>query len=165
MRVNAISSKEADDQAANASFDPWPPGEYDFVVHEASEETSSTGNDMIKLTLHVFNREGRKRTVFDYLVNADNAQWKIRHFCESVGLLRQYETGDLDVRDIVTRPGRCKLRIKPATGQYAASNAVNDYISQQGAMPRAAQAPTPSRAPARSMAKAPAGDIDDEIPF
>lgn len=156
MRVNPISAEQADKQANN--FDPWPRGEYDFSVYDASEETSDAGNEQIKLTLHVLNRDGQRRTVFDYLVNTEKAQWKIRHFAEAVGVARQYETGELQVADIVSREGRCKLRVKPAQGQYQAQNAVEDYLGSA-----LAHAATSTRQPVR--AKAPAGDIDDDIPF
>lgn len=155
MRVTPISAEEANEQSVG---DPWPAGEYDFIVHEASEGTSQAGNEQIKLVLHVFNRAGQQRLVFDYLSSAAKAQWKVRHFAEATGLVRQYETGDMPVRDMQGKPGRCKLRIKPAEGQYSAQNAVNDYV------PLAAQQHSAPAAPAERV-KAPAGDIDDEIPF
>lgn len=157
MRVTPISSEEANEQA---SGDPWPPGEYDFVVNEAAEGISNAGNEQIKLTLHVLNRQGQQRTVFDYLPNTAKAQWKVRHFAEAVGMVRQYETGELQVGHMLQRPGRCKLKIKPADGQYSAQNSVADYIPLAGAAQQPSSAP---RAAARQPA--PAGDIDDDIPF
>ncbi len=158
MRVNPISSEKANEQSAS---DPWPAGDYDFSIAEASEEVSAaSGNEMIKLTLHVLNRDGNRRTVFDYLVNIDSGQWKIRHFAETVGLVKQYETGEMEPRDMVGRAGRCKLRIKPAQGNYSAQNAVGDYLP--ASTPYAAPV---SRPASRQKAAAGGGDIDDDIPF
>lgn len=158
MRVTPITSEQADEQSVG---DPWPPGEYDFTVSEAVEGTSqASGNEQIKLTLHVFNRQGQQRTVFDYLSSAPKSQWKVRHFAETVGMVRQYETGEMPVREMLGRPGRCKLRIKPADGQYSAQNAVNDYVKNDGAAQKHEVRPSPAL-----RQKAPAGDLDDDIPF
>lgn len=166
MRVAPITAEQADEQSGG--FEPWRPGDYDFNVYDASEETSATGNEMIKLTLHVLNRDGERRTVFDYLVNSDKAQWKIRHFAEAVGMVPQYEQGDMDPHDITGRVGQLKLRIKPAQGQYSAQNAVNDYIPMPAAPREAARRavpPTAVRPPTRQAATASARDLDDDIPF
>src|SRR5580658_7361799 len=101
MRVTPISAEEADAQSVG---DPWPAGEYDFTVHEASEAVSNSGNEQTKLVLHVYNRAGQQRTVFDYLVNTAKSQWKIRHFAEAVGMVRQYETGDMPTHQMVEKP-------------------------------------------------------------
>lgn len=159
MRVNPISAEKASE---GGGFEPWPAGEYDFAVHDAADDVSSAGNEQIKLTLHVFNRDGNKRTVFDYLGASDKAQWKVRHFADAVGLTRQYESGELEPRDIVGREGRCRLRIKPASGGYPANNEVQDYIAASGAPQRAAH--RPAQQPRRAVATAGA-DLDDDIPF
>jgi hypothetical protein len=155
MHVVPISAHDADKQASE--FGLWPPGDYDFEVYDASEETSSTGNEMIKVTLHVFNPEGKRRTVFDYLVSAQNAAYKVRHFAEAVGLVTQYERGIMSPNEMVQRVGRCRLRIKKGTGNYQDQNAVADYIKAANS--------SASQAPAATRAKTPAGDIDDDIPF
>lgn len=170
MRVTPITPEQADEQAV--SFDPWPPGDYDFTVYEASEGfAQSSGNEQIKLTLHVFNRQGAHRTVFDYLSSAPKAQWKVRHAAETLGLVRQYETGEMSPKDMIGRPGRLKLRIKPADGSFAANNAVADYLGTKpveavNTAPRVRQ-PEPVRASGvREPAQVGGGRIiEDDIPF
>jgi hypothetical protein len=161
MRVTPISEEEAEAQSANL----WPESEYDYEVRDASEETSkNTGNEMIKLEIWVFNQEGGRRLVFDYLVGGEKSAWKVRKFAASCGLLPQFEKGDLIAPEIVGRTGRCKLGIQPAKDGYQAKNVVRDYIKAASA-PEAAP---PSRLVPRqslSRVKTPAGDIDDEIPF
>lgn len=152
MRVTPLSEKEADDQSANL----WPDGEYDFEVKEASEETSNAGNDMFKLELWIYNQEGGRRIVFDYLVSSEKSAWKIRHFAASCGLLPQYEAGQLIESEIVGRTGRCAIATQPAKDNYPAKNVVRGYVKAAAT----SRASVPS-----SRAKAPAGDIDDDIPF
>lgn len=161
-------SKPATAEEANAGgFDPWPAGQYGFTVKDASEEISAAGNEMIKLTLKVFNLDGKERTVFDYLLAAEEAQWKVRHFAEAVGLIEQYTAGDLDINEMVDRSGELKLRVKPAQGQYPAGNQVGDYIPMEDRPDRVGGAASkPEIAPPKTAtrAMAPAG-LDDEIPF
>lgn len=143
-----------------AAADLWPAGEYDFEVAEAEEQTSKSGNDMVKLTVHVFDAEGRRRTVFDYLVGTEKAQFKVRHFADAVGLIEQYNLGELLAEDIVGRTGRCKLNIKKdKSGQYPDQNAIADYLPPKKAAVRLGVKPAPTR-PAPTAA-----DLDDDIPF
>jgi hypothetical protein len=169
MRIPTPVSKEVADAASNA-FAPWRPGDYDFEVHDAADDRSKSGNDMVKLTLHVFNAEGNKRTVFDYLLPDEKWQSKVRHFCESIGIESEYDQGNLDPFDMVGKQGQLKLRIKPAQGDYPANNSVADYIARNGqakASPRPAapKAAAPAKSPAPSWDAPRGGDLDDEIPF
>lgn len=52
-------------------------GIYQLVITDAEEKVSSSGNDMVKLTLAVL-RGGRPagRTLLDHLVFSEEAQWK-----------------------------------------------------------------------------------------
>ncbi len=158
MRVQPISAEEAN---SGGGGEPFRPGEYDFIIQSVEETTSAKGNDMLKLTLHVFDKEGEKRTVFDYILSSQAGQWKARHMMEAIGMTEQYELGTIDPIAIEGRPGRCKLGIEPGNAQYPAKNKVQDYIS-----PTAAKAAPAASRPAPARAKAPAGgDLDDEIPF
>lgn len=155
MRVQPVSAEVADNGGAGEIFKP---GEYDFTIYEAAETTSQkSGEEMLKLTLHIFDRNGDKRTVFDYILSSKAAQWKARHMMESIGMTKQYDAGVIDPVDIVERSGRLKLGVAPATAQYPAQNKVQDYVKMKSDPQSAAE-------PARK-ARAPAGDIDDEIPF
>ncbi len=161
MRLQHVAT--AQEANANNGFAPWPAGDYDFEVHDACDEQSkASGRDQIKLTLYVFNEDGNKRTVFDYLGCDEKSAWKVRHFAEAVGLLDHYERGELDVNDIVGRTGRCRLRVKPESNGYPANNSVGDYVPQEAKEKSARPVARPSPAPARKLAPA---DLDDEIPF
>jgi len=161
MRVPVVTAHDADKAASE--FGLWPPGDYDFEVYDASEEISGAGNEQIKLTLHVFNAEGKRRTVFDYLVGTAAMAYKIRHFAEATGCVTQYEKGDLMPSEIVQRTGRLKLRIKKGTNGYPDQNAVQNYIKAGDRSD--IKIPSAAYHKPASRVKLPAGDIDDEIPF
>ena len=93
-----------------------------------------------KLELHVCARDGDKRTVFDYILSTENAQWKARHMMESIGLARRYDQGIIEPREIEGKPGRCRIKVEPA-GQYPAKNSIVDYL---GPAQAEASAPRPT---------------------
>ena len=162
MRIEKpITSQEA----SEGGYKPWPAGEYDFEVHDASDEISQrTSAEMVKLTLQVFNKEGKTRKVFDYLVGIPSMQFKVRHFAEAVGMVAQYEAGEMNIHDIVNRSGRLKLRIKPAQGNYQEGNEVQDYIPAAVPTERPVARPQPARQPAMAGGST-ANDLNDDIPF
>jgi hypothetical protein len=157
MRVTPVTKEVAD---AGGMGEPFKAGDYDFIISTAEETLSKTGNEMLKLQLHVFNRDGDKRIVFDYILSSESAQWKARHMMESIGMARRYDQGVIEPREIEGKPGRCKLNFVPA-GQYPAKNSVADYLGPKGG--ELSEASKRIRQPAA----APAGsrDLDDEIPF
>lgn len=178
MRIPTPISAEQANEGGGGGFAPWRAGDYDFEVHAASEEISkSSGREQIKLTLYVFDEDGNKRTVFDYLGSDEKSQWKVRHCAEALGLVAQYERGEMDPFDLEGKSGRLRLRVKKAEGEYPANNTVGDYIPL-GDQPAKAARPTPSAArPAALAARPPGGaspsphggstsaDLDDTIPF
>lgn len=133
-----------------------PLGAYDFEVTEATEDQSKAGNDMISLKVRVYDNEGAGRTIFDWLVSTDGGAFKVRHFAYGVGLLKQYETGELRAADMVGCTGKCRVVIKKSEG-YPDKNAIADYLapgsSGNGAAP-GVRDPRPEPPP-----------LDDDVPF
>ena len=156
MRVTPVTKEVAD---ASGGSEPFRAGDYDLMVYKAEETISKSGNEMLKLELHVYARDGYKRTVFDYILSSDSAQWKARHMMESIGLARRYDQGIIEPHEIEGKPGRCKIKVQPATGEWPAKNSIVDYL-----VPSQADAAAPR---ARQPAAAPTGadNLDDEIPF
>lgn len=103
-----------------------PAGEYDFDIINAENTISSNDNPMIKVEIGLYIGSEVKNHVFDYLLPAMEA--KLRHFCDTTGLLARYENGGLEAADCIGRSGRVKISIEPATEKYAAKNVVKDYI-------------------------------------
>lgn len=145
MRVEPKTEAEVS-EAGN-----WPRGTYDFEVSEAVEKTSKTGNEMVELVVKVYDNEGKYRKIYDYLVSTDGAAYKVRHFAGATGLMKDYEAGLLNARDMIGKTGRCEVVIKKAQDGYPAKNSISDYIApEDGAV-----------APSSKTAEL----IDDEIPF
>lgn len=166
MRVDKVMTKEEAD--ANASGPVWKSGTYDFEIHDASEEISKAGNEQIKLTVWIFDSNGERKTCFDYLGAAANVQWKVRQFAASVGLISQYESGELDVNEIVDRTGKLKLGIQKSA-EYGDQNKVIAYLEAEDQPTKVARPATARPAPARRAEPArggsTGGDMDDSIPF
>jgi hypothetical protein len=113
-------------------FTPIPKGEYDFEVLEASDETSSKGNDMIKVNLAIWQGERVVCRVFDYLLPSMEA--KLRHACDACGLLDRYQSGNIQSTDFIGRMGRVKIKIQKETSEYPAKNVVDDYCCRPAKM-------------------------------
>lgn len=123
-----MNFKPKNDDELN-TFDLFPAGEYDFEVVKAVDDTSKSGNEMIKLEIDVYAISGKKTRVYDYLL--ESMDYKLKHFCEATGLLREYEAGDLTADMCKNRSGRCKLIIRvDAKGVYPEQNVIKDYCKQ-----------------------------------
>lgn len=142
MRFEPKTAQEIDESGL------LDPGLYDFEVMEAEEKTSSKGNDMVALAIRVEDNDGRGFKILDWLVATEGGAYKVRHFAESVGLLKEYEKGDMPAGLMIGKTGRCKLGIKPAEGQYRAKNTVADYVGA-----------------AVEGVKSTRADLEDEVPF
>ncbi len=130
-----------------------PDGEYDFEVLEAEDTTSKTsGAPMIKAVLGIYVGDRIGRRVTDYWLASMEA--KLRHFCDCVGLLAEYEAGSLSADMCKGRSGRVKLNVqKDKAGQYPDKNGVRDYCLR-AAKPLATE-PTSAKK----------SDKPDDLPF
>lgn len=147
MRFNPSDGNEA-------RYPLIPDGEYDFEVVEAAEAVSKAGNEMTKLTLKVWYDDGKTARVWDYLVAGPKSTWKIKQFCEAVGLGDRYNTGEIQAIDFEGRQGRVKIATQEASGNYPAKNVVGEYVDNgEPVMP----------APSNGGRHQPIPD--DEIPF
>lgn len=125
MRFNVKSDEEL------AVMNLIPKGQYQFEVSSAIDDVSKTsGNDMIKLTLSVWDAEGKQHTVFDYLLEAFPK--KLKHFAKHTGLIAKYESGELLADDCVGKCGTLDLVIQEdKSGKYPPRNSVADYVEKK----------------------------------
>ncbi len=129
-----------------------PEGVYRFTVKGVEQTVSKTDNSMLKLRLAVYEEKGSSRTIVDYLVATDKMMFKLKHFCEAIGLEDKYAKGTFNPQDCVDRQGLALVSIqkgsaKPdGTGNYPDKNQIKDYV------------------PANEKA-APAKFADDDIKF
>jgi hypothetical protein len=109
-----------------------PAGIYPFEIMEAIDQISKSNNEMIKLSIRIWDAEGGERFVYDYLL--DSIAYKVRHCAYACELSEQYESGTLMASDFIGKTGSLKLGIrKDKSGQYPDQNQVNDYIVNEHA--------------------------------
>lgn len=82
---------------------PIKEGRYVFKVANAEEQTSKNGNPMIKLDISVRISDYKSLPIFDYLVSTERALFKIKQFCQSVGL--DFAGGSISVDDVIGKQG------------------------------------------------------------
>jgi len=101
-------------------------GVYDFTVDTATSVNAKTdGTPMLKLGLTIYGPDGEHK-IFDNL--HPKLEFKIRHFCDSIGILKVYETGQIDPGACEGRSGKAKVDIESAKGDFPAKNNVRDYV-------------------------------------
>lgn len=127
-----------------------PAGTYSFEIVKAEDKISSKQNEMIELTLKVFDNDGNSFLVNDYLL--ESMAFKLRHAADACGLIDRYEMGTLQAIDFDGKTGQVKIKIsKDKNGVYADKNTVGDYITEKNVVTNSVSASPPM--------------IDDTIPF
>lgn len=154
MRFEALS----EEQLAKAGL--LPDGEYNVEVVASQDSISQNHNDMIVLTLNVYDMEGNKRTVKDYLVASPGGLRKVRHACAQFGLLDRYSGGQLEAFDFVGKSGLAKIKIQPAKDGFPAKNSVDDYPP-----PRETKLPPKKFGLPANVKGVTTEIVDDEIPW
>lgn len=130
-----------------------PDGTYKFHVDEAQDTKSkSSGADMIKLNLSIFDQNGKEHIVIDYLLAS--LLYKVLHFAETTELESKYSAGSLNAADCIGKTGYAKIytqigQDKGDGTNYPNRNAVKDYVKKENA---------PVAQPVDDF-------IDSEIPF
>jgi len=134
-------------------------GTYPLEVVKAAPKQSAAGNDMIVVTLRVFETADSGCLLDDYLMEA--VAYKLFHFCAYSGLTKQYEAGTLTADDCVGKSGYVKVGIQKGKKKDDGSgevwpdrNSVKDYV-RQDTLKKAGVIP----------AKAPAKDDGEDVPF
>lgn len=116
-----------------------------FLILNAEETKSKAGNQMIKLTVEITDKEGRYCIVFDYLVA--NAQWKIKNLCESIGEIETYESGEISADMLKNKYSECEvITEEDPSNQYPPKLKIKKYLK-------------------RDEDKSADAEIDDDIPF
>jgi hypothetical protein len=114
--------------------DLLPDGNYAFIVKEAATQTSSKGNPMLKVILEVLASPQDKHLVTDFLTVSEKMIFKLKHFCETLGLDQQYSEGNLRPEDCIGKMGKCKIgrqkgeQKRDLSGYFPDRNCVKDYI-------------------------------------
>jgi Protein of unknown function (DUF669) len=135
-----------------------PEGIYDFVVADANDKQSQSGNEMIELQLIIKGPDGQESRIYDNLVFTPKAFWKIDTFRLCTGdKLVKGQSVEFDATDCLDRTGKCSVIIDKYEGRER--NKVDEYLDP--AAVDNSQTPQPT-ANTRKRASPPA---DDDIPM
>ena len=162
--INPLSEEELD------VFALLDEGVYDFEVTKSTDGMSKSNNPMNTLDLKIWKPDGSVKLMKDYLVfsSVNFCMRKVRHFCEAVGILEEYEKGQIR-KDFTGLSGKVELVIKegglipedklegkPIGSTYPTKNEVKDYIlPNKGTVKHVGMKPLPEKK----------DEFNDEIPF
>lgn len=105
-----------------------PDGEYDFEVSEAKDKTSNAGNEMIALTLKVWDINGKEFYVRDWLMEQNpRAKMKMLRFCQTTGITESYDAGSIDQNVCFALAGRVLIGHQDSP-DFGPQNRVIDYL-------------------------------------
>lgn len=122
------------EEELQSKFDPLPPGKYPFTVLESAEVESKSeknlGKKMVKLKIDVHGPK-YSRHVFDYFSDWFS-EWKLKHFCDTVGLSKDYNSGTVDASDnaFAQLVGYVEIGVEN-NPQYGPKNIVEDYFCEE----------------------------------
>lgn len=136
MRAKRYSEAELKEMALIAD------GVYQFEVMEVHDVDKygvklcdKDGNDMSKLKLKIWDKNGRERVVFTNLFSDGRMAFRTRHFADSIGMIEEYENDDFDTSDTLCRTGWCQIitrkggiKNKETNEKWDDSNDVKDFI-------------------------------------
>jgi hypothetical protein len=135
----------SEQEAMQERFQLLKEGEYDAVI-TASQDTISanSGNPMMDMTVSVYDSQGKIHDIRDFLVFTKAMMWKVVHFANSAGLLKEYEEGKLCSQKAINKCVRVKvvveggsnipedkLKGKPFGSKYPDKNKIEDYIKKE----------------------------------
>lgn len=129
-----------------------PEGKYFFKTIEVEESKTKNGDPMLVLKNLVTAPNGQERTIKDWLIANDEMGYKIKHYCDAVGLEAVYMAGQFNANSCKDKTGFLEIKIAPANGGYGPSNKVKSYVSK-------------NKVNLNQTAKTPKEILDDNIPF
>src|SRR3954469_22859858 len=137
-----------------------PEGVYAFDVLTAEAKVSKKGAPMIALQLGLYDEDGARFSVKDWLVHSESrwAEKKFYDFAESTGLGQKYAAGTLCAEDCLGRSGLAAVGVekgKPkgdGSGNFPDRNNVKYYTTKKPA----AKTPAPGTK---------ATGTDEDVPF
>lgn len=89
MGGNKMSFLRTNYEEVNSGFAALPIGEYECIISETKVVPTSTGKQMVKVTLTVrddVEQDGQKRKFFDNLVVQDTMMWKFQQVSKAARL-------------------------------------------------------------------------------
>lgn len=113
-------------------------GVYPFIVKDIKATFSQkSGNEMLEVRLGIMDEQGHERNLRDYLMATETMIFKLKHFCETLGLEEDYAKGNINPFVCVGRSGKVIVATQKGqakddgTGYYPDKNSVRDYVKQE----------------------------------
>jgi hypothetical protein len=132
MEFTPITEEQAKESQRPAYL--LKPGMCEFEVKEACAHSKrrddGTVSESIKLTLTVWDQDGKEANVFDYISPGFAA--KFRHAFYAMGLGHAYESARCDAESFIGKGGQLLIRTKQDRG-YEPKNDVADYVVSERA--------------------------------
>lgn len=96
--------------------EPVAPGTYNATIVHAEPKTSTNGNPMIAIRWRI-DDEGdyHKRNIFDNLVFAPNALWRVRQVLEALGYAKNFD-GAVNPESLLGESATLKVTIQAGNG-------------------------------------------------
>ena len=133
MDLNGFNALEIEPAT---SYDPIPADWYKAVITETEEKpTKAQTGSYLQLTIEVIEGHYQGRRVFERLnlknpnvVAVEIAQRSLSSICRSIGVNNPQNSEEL-----MDKPLMIKVAVKPAQGEYGASNEIKGYDAVGGA--------------------------------
>jgi hypothetical protein len=139
----------SEQEAMQERFQLLKEGEYDAVITASIDAMSTnSGNPMMDMTATVYDDQGKPHSVRDFLVFTKGMMWKVVHFADSAGLLKEYQEQKLCSEVALNKRVRVKIAIEEGSeipqdklkgkalgSKYPDKNKVEDYIKKEDQKP------------------------------
>lgn len=144
MRLDGFN---ASDFAPSQSYEPIPEGTYKAVITESEEKPTKAGTgSYMQLTVEIIDGQHSGRKLIDRLnlnnpnkVAVDIAQRTLSSICRATGVMTP-----TDSQELHDKPMMVKVVIRPAQGEYSASNEIKSYMVGESIPAQAATSSKPS---------------------
>ena len=127
MELNGFDANQVE---PSQSMDPIPAAWYKAVITDSEEKpTKAQTGSYLQMSVEVIEGEYQGRKVFERLnlnnpnqMAVDIAQRTLSSICRAVGVMTPKNSADLH-----DKPFMAKVKVKPASGDYGASNEIAEY--------------------------------------
>jgi len=136
-----LNGFDANNVEPNAPREPVPAGWYKAVITSSEEKpTKAQTGSYLQMGIEIIEGDHAGRKVIERLnlnnpnsTAVDIAQRTLSSICRATGVMTPRQSDDLH-----DKPMMVKVKVKPASGDYSASNEVDDYASvEKSAAPAA----------------------------
>jgi len=123
-----------EDEVKGGSFEPIPQGEYHLLIEDAEVKRTKSGTgSYLSLRFQVLDGDFAGRILFDNVTIMHDNQQAVDIGKEKLILLARFtRTSGKDSAEFLNKTIKAKVKIKPANGQYEASNAISYYTGSVG---------------------------------